>query len=266
MGIDQYYDIYKIHLLNLIQQYDVYTTGRRNSQKMEVYIDIIFTVLNTGISWNKLNGEIKGDTVKRKYYKWLKLNIFKMLHANILNNYIENNNIINTYVDSTDVANVNGKLDFGYSYKIKNKKSLRITCIIDDNYSPLLVHYNKSSMHDTKIINEIIDNNRMNLHATYHKPIHMAADKGYISAEIKQKLKKQHIIYITPCKRNQKKKKHKLKHVNCLKNRFKVEHFFSILKRNFKRIVNIVDRCTKSYDSFLLISMSILIIRSAHTP
>ena len=63
-------------------------------------------------------------------------------------------------------------------------------------------------MHDTKIMHEIIDNNKLNLQATYHKPKYITADKGYISENIKKQLRNQHIIYVTPCKKNQIKKKH----------------------------------------------------------
>ncbi len=46
-----------------------------------------------------------------------------------------------------------------------------------------------------------------------------------------------------------------------LKERTKVEHFFSLLKRGYKRISIINDKTINSYNTFLLISISLLSLR-----
>ena len=264
MGIDQFCEIYRIYLLEIIPIYDVYTTGRRNKYELEVYVDLILKVFKTGISWYLVDNNIYGDTIRKKYIKWIKLGIFDKIYSDLKNNYLENNSIQNLYVDSTDIANVNGYLDFGYNYKHKNKKAIKITTIIDDNQFPLFDQINKASVHDTKIMDEIIDNNILDIQASYHNPVYIAADKGYVCKKIKDKLKDKNIIYATPNKKN-KKKKQKLtkKYKECLKNRFKIEQYFSFIKRSFKRIKNIVDRSMVTYNSFLLIASSVMIIRSA---
>jgi hypothetical protein len=70
MGIDQYYDLYKILLLDTISMYDVYTTGRKNKYKTEVYVDLIIKVLKTGISWNSVDNNICGDTLPSLRERW----------------------------------------------------------------------------------------------------------------------------------------------------------------------------------------------------
>ena len=94
------------------------------------------------------------------------------------------------FIDSTDITNVNGLLDFGYNYKHKNKKAIKITTIIDDNQCPLLDVIDRASKHDIKIMEKIIDDTQIKFNASYHNPQYMVADKGYTSNKIKLKLKK----------------------------------------------------------------------------
>ena len=94
------------------------------------------------------------------------------------------------------------------------------------------------------------------------KKLNICADKGYICKYIKNKLKKKNIIYVTPYRRNQKKKKITQKYKQCIKKRFKIEQYFSFIKRAFKRIKNIIDRSMITYSCFLLIASYIIIIRS----
>ena len=78
--------------------YNVYTTGRKNKHKLEVYIDTILRVLKTGISWNSINGYVKGDTIRKKFIKWSKMNIFNKIYLKLKDNYLKNNSIKNLYI------------------------------------------------------------------------------------------------------------------------------------------------------------------------
>ena len=170
MKIDPFYEIYRLYLIEFIPIYDVYTTGRKNSYELCEYIDIILDVLKTGKSWNQIKKPIKGNTVYKKFKKWVKMNIFHKIYIDVINKYIKDTDIRNIFIDSSDIANVNGYLNFGYSYKIKNKKSIRLTNIIDEAYCPLFYRIDKSSKHDCKIMNEIIENKQIELKSSYHKP------------------------------------------------------------------------------------------------
>ena len=48
------------------------------------------------------------------------MKIFQKIYIDMKNEYIKTNNCSNLYIDSSDIANVNGFLNFGYGYKIKN--------------------------------------------------------------------------------------------------------------------------------------------------
>ena len=87
--------------------------------------------------------------------------------------------------------------------------------------NPLFNRVDKASFHDAKIMDDIIDKNKIDLTSSYHNPKYIVADKGYTSAQITKKLKAKNIIYTVPQKKNKKnRKKEKNKRKECLKNRF----------------------------------------------
>ena len=63
-------------------------------------------------------------------------------------------------------------------------------------------------------MNNIVDENKLYINTSYHKPIYIAADKGYICKKIKNKLKNKNIIYVTPYRKNQNKKKEQINKKN----------------------------------------------------
>ena len=133
-------------------------------------------------------------------------------------------------IDSTNIANFSGCLNFGYNIKIKNKKSLKISALVDHNKVPYILDISKGSVHDAKIMENIINNNFNN----NKKKINLVGDKGYIKNEnyIKQIKDKYNITLITPLSANSKKKivintdneyENSETRINLLKDRFNVE-------------------------------------------
>jgi hypothetical protein len=109
-------------------------------------------------------------------------------------------NIKNLYIDSTVIGNSSGSLKFGYNIKIKNKKSIKITAIVDDNKVPHLLKVTPSNPHDSKIMEDIINDNNIN----NGKTINLIGDKGYIKSTeyINNINKKYNINLITPDRKN----------------------------------------------------------------
>ena len=56
-------------------------------------------------------------------------------------------------------------------------------------------------------MNNIVDENKLDINTSYHKPIYIAADKGYICKKIKNKSKNKNITHATPHRENRNKKK-----------------------------------------------------------
>ena len=66
------------------------------------------------------------------------------------------------YIDSTVIKNLNGSLNSGYNIKIKNKKSIKISAIVDDYKIPHVLTVTSSNPHDVKIMENIILENNFN--------------------------------------------------------------------------------------------------------
>ena len=254
---------YKIvmSILNNIDPY-IKSKGRPNKYKYDFYLKHICNMLTTGLSWVKL-GEIINinlDLVRKKYNKWVSLGVFEKAYKIMLNQYKRKHKSNNFFIDSTNIHNFSGKLDFGYNNKIKNKKSIKISVIIDQNGAPHYINIYKGSIHDAKIMETQINDNLKN----NKKPINLIGDKCYIKGDdYRNKIYNENKIkLITPKKRNMKHNKQDINSIDelLLKDRYKVEHFFGKLKKCFKRLIIINDKTLKNYYGFTHIAASFILL------
>ena len=251
--------IYTQICLSLLKVLDPFKKpiGRPNKYTYDFYIKHILNILTSGLSWNKLSSiiSINTDLIRKKYIKWCKLGLFTKANEIILSQYKKKYNHNCLYIDSTNIANFTGKLDFGYNIKIKNKRSIKISTLVDINKVPYILDISKGSIHDAKIMESIIDTKFKNTKDI----IEIVGDKGYIknSSYIENIKTNKNIILITPNRYNSKNKT-ELNYIQQLKSRYKVEHFFSLLKRGYKRISTINDKTYISYFNFLNIATSII--------
>jgi len=262
--IQKIYDIYTSICLSVLKMIDPYkkSIGRPNKYDYNFYIKHIINVTVNGLSWNKLGLllTMKTDLIRKKYNKWSKLNLFTKTNNIILNQYKKNNKIDSFFIDSTNIVNFSGHLDFGYNIKNKNKKSIKISVLVDHNKIPHLIDISKGSVHDAKIMETIISNK-----LRYNKKIfNLVGDKGYIKNEqyIDTIKKSNNITLITPLRINSKNKNIISTEIKTLlSERHKVEHFFSLLKRGFKRISIINDKILTNYNGFLNIAVSLISLK-----
>ena len=215
--------------------------GRPTVYNYESCLNIIFFILKTGNSWNSIDeNKNKLDAIRKRYHKWISLNIFNNAYSVLLKLYKLKYKTNNFYIDSTVISNRTGSLHFGYNIKIKNKKSIKITPIIDDNQILYMFKVTPSNLHDVKIMENIINVsycNNIDL-------INLIGDKGYI----KPNDYINNINLITPLKKNAKNK-------ILLKN---IENFFSFLKRSFNRI-SLINY--KIYENYIYMASSIILLR-----
>ena len=213
--------------------------GRPNKYDYIFYIKHIINITINGLSWNKLGLllSINTDFIRKKYIKWVKLGIFTSANNIILKQYYKKHKYNSLFIDSTNIVNFSGCLNFGYNIKNKNKKSIKVSVLVDNNRIPHIVDISKGSIHDAKIMENII-NSKLKDNKT---PFNLVADKGYIKNNNK-------ITLITPLRVNSKKEINNNNNNNILlKERSKVEHFFSLLKRGYKRISIINDKKLINY-------------------
>ena len=107
---------------------------------------------------------------------------------------------------------------------------------------------------------EVIINNKFKINK---KILNLVADKGYIKNEkyIKTINDVNNIKLITPLRVNSKTKIINNYKRSLLNERYKVEHFFSLLKKGYKRISIINDKILSNYNSFLHIAISLISLK-----
>lgn len=222
-----------------------------------VYVKYIFRVLLKISTWNKLkphyqNKRCTGNAIFKKFDKWTKEGVIKLFYLKYLKKYANKfKNIDNFYIDSTVIQNGNNSQNVGFSPKIKNKKSIKLSIICDKNKVVTDMYVSKSNIHDSKLILPVIKNTTT---VVTNKAINLIGDLGYITnKETLKKLKKQKVKLITPVRKNMKKKLSKSKKL-LLKKRYNVEHVFSLLKRSFKKINQIFERKIQNYYSWIYIA------------
>ena len=206
--INKIQNIYTKICLAILKNIDPYKKliGRSNSREYIFYIKHIINITVNGLSWNKLGAllDLDVDFIRKKYNKWIHLEVFNKANNIILKQYKKKYDCSSLFIDSTNIANFSGCLNFGYNIKIKNKKSLKISALVDRNKVPHILDVSKGSMHDAKIMEDIINNNFNN----NKKKINLVGDKGYIKNEnyVKRIKDAHNITLITPLRANSKKK------------------------------------------------------------
>ena len=131
--------------------------------------------------------------------------------------------------------------------------------MVDKNKVPHILNISKGSIYDAKILETIINNKLYN----NYNFLNIINEEGYIkNTEYMNYIQSKNITLITPIKINAiHNNKLSTDKNQLLKSRYKVEDFFSYLKRGFKRISCINDKLLSTYNNFLYIAASLLSLR-----
>lgn len=240
-----------------------YKGGRKSIISDIYYLDKILFICYTGLPWSalqKLNIICHYTAIYKKYNIWIYKGFFDIFYTNILNIYYTNYPSSASFIDSTDVRNINGSKKYtNYGRKFKNKRAIKIHSRCDENKISSSLIVTPANIMDVTQIESLVENTFVSINSTYRKPHYMVGDKGYISKQIRQKLRKKNIILTYPYRKNQKDRNSKYKK-KLLKKRFCVEHSYNILKRGWKRIDKFYERQIDNYFTFIKIASSIQII------
>ena len=222
--------------------------GRKDKYSIWFYIKYIVQVLVNGTPWNKLSCTCDPSTIKKKFYKWNSMNVFYIAYVLLLDEYYEYSDAIKIlFIDSTTIENQNCSECVGYTYKLKGKKATKITTVIDSNKMTLAHQISKPSIHDVNMIQTSTQGVIETIKPTYHDPLYIVGDKGYISKDIKDELRK----------KNAKKKKYNYTYENKpLKERYRIEASYSHLKKQYGRIKLLKDSKISTYNTFLLMGLT----------
>ena len=99
---------YKILLLAIINDVYIHKLGRKCKFSPEFYLDYIFRILFYGENWNTFEcTECDRSTIRKKFYKWNEMGIFKIAYAKLIEEYNKHRSYKHFFIDSTIIENVN---------------------------------------------------------------------------------------------------------------------------------------------------------------
>ena len=255
---------YKNYLFKIIKKQNSKKTekrGRKNGHSVSYYLNKILKVLFDGCTWESLDSICDNSTIRKTFYKWRDENVFIMGYQKLLDKYLQNKgHITNLFIDSTVIENQNSDEDLGYNFKYKGKKSRKITTVVTEDRITVAYVISKSSPYDVNFVEPVVNNIPIKMEPSYHKPLYIIGDKGYLSKKIKANLKKDNIILVYPNKKNAKTKT-TYRYKKKLKGRYVVEASYSHLKRSYKRLKLIYDRKTKNFTTFFEMALTCEIIK-----
>jgi transposase len=234
------------------------TRGRKQFFPIYDYLDAIFYVLKSGISWRLYcsinNSPYSHTSLYRFYIKLCDLDIFNLVYNRLLKKYrlkrlrsLRLNEYERLFLDSTMIKNINGRDCIGHNHYDRNRNGTKLNVIIDDNSIPIGHVLVGANTNDSTLITPTIEKIQ-----SLHRNSYVIADKGYINEKIRIKYKSKHIHLIYPKRKNQHMDKINPRHVLLMSKRIKVEHFFAQVK-SYKRIRNRFDCKYKSFLNFIIL-------------
>lgn len=227
--------------------------GRPFKCSNETYLDAMFYVLKEGIGWNYLKGlPIKGDTVRRKFYEWNKLNVFELAWQILLDIYQHFKfDFKLLFIDASHIKNFMGVDKTGSNVYDRFRKATKFTIITDDLGTPVSIKLGPSNNHDVTFALSSVESIKVDISTTEY----LVGDKGYVSRNLRSSLINRYKMgLITPRKRK-KGQKGKIRgrkpngHEH-LKKRFIVEHSFSWFK-HYTRLFRRKDKLINNFAGFV---------------
>jgi hypothetical protein len=250
-----------LDLINIYKNKHVKIYGPKYKFNDDFYITQIFKVLFYGHTWNTLSEDCSISTIRKKHYKYIKMNIYNDAYQKMFKLYKKNMVFKHLFIDSTSIQNINcsdSKVTYG-GLKFKGKKQLKLSAIVDSNKIPLAHVISSPKPHDVTFIEPLINElkaNKINI----KKGCLLVGDKGYICKKDKYKYKNRNIRLLTDKRKNQKIQITDKNDLKILKNRVVVEHSFANLKK-YKRTAQLVDQKILNFKTFYIMSVTCQIIR-----
>jgi hypothetical protein len=239
-------------------------TYHTQKYSLEKILNGIFEVLKNGYVWRNLKG-IYWNTIYKAFCKLNRINLFENVYTKLLNRYIKKTPSKKLKIQMTDtsfIRNKNGSDKMKRNKYMNNKKVMKLSLITDVNGIPFNVNIYDGNINDSKILQIQLKNNKMllnkdilNKHSKY-----FLADAGYDSSIVRNNLKERNYIPLIAFNKRNTKDKNKLKIMTdtdkmIFKKRVKIEYFFGLIKRCYKRIDSRYDKSSSSYKFFLFMAL-----------
>ncbi len=260
-----YLSIYKCEILKVLNL--KCPVKYKSKYSNEYFLDLILLVLTELQNWSSIQFistqskyKYHYKTIQDKHCLWSKLNIYEEVYFNILKNYNLQNNVDTLFIDTSDIYNKNGIECIGFGGQNKKKKKSLLSVICDKNknvYACILVESTenikkvKTFPHDINTVISTLDSAID--HGIKIKNTNLVGDKGYISKDLKNKLKERNINFVYPSRKNAKIKTPIDDKIH-LKNRYVIENLFADIKK-YNRICMRKDILKCTYIGFVYLAL-----------
>lgn len=179
----------------------LYINKQTNTKySLQDIIDDIIYVLKTGIPWRSLKSKVNWQSVYFHFKRFVDNNIFKQLYLDFRFKYFTNSKTNIQIIDSTFITNKFGKNNIARNIFFKNKNCNKVSFLTDSNGVPLSVLVNSGNIHDSKFIEEHI-NDIFFINKRANKSNILLADKAYEGNNIRTFLKNHKYKLYVPAKK-----------------------------------------------------------------
>lgn len=249
----------KLYLKEINYGNNSITKGRPDKEDIDHYIDIIFKVIKTGIPWKALNEKLHFSTYHKKFVKWNNLYLFENINKIIIKLLNSRNLLFNNskdlYIDTTMTKNINGHEYIGSNHYDRNRNGNKISIVVTKTGIPIGLKLETSNVHDINIVNDTLDNISIKIVGS-----RIGADKGYVSSELKNNLKKNKNIDLITCNKSNTKNNINTAEENIfLKGRYIVENANAWIK-DYRRINNRYEKKALNYEQLIFLSINNIIL------
>ena len=268
----------KDSIKSYIIEKNIYKTGPNTKYSLDLLLDVIIYVMETGISWRSLNSPIHGGRFRWQsfygfYHKLCTMNVFEIVYMTFLNCYMSKNKSLKLKYLSTDTMNIkneygsNAKCNFGYTGK---KRMFKLSLIVDSNGIPLSTIIDKGSVSDQCLL--MANLNNMHIDITYNKPNnkskrYMLADSIYDTNNIRDTLKRLNIKPIIAPNKRKTLDEELIRRKQLTKSEKKIyrkrtvnENCFSWINKN-RRLSKRYDKNDEKFKGFLFMSFIKIILK-----
>ena len=242
---------------------------RQKSRRIDnkIVLTYAFLLMQSGMSWGNLQSAIKEkihyQTVYKRYIKLQSHGALKYAWENILQCYVSSRLSKNAYafkdlfIDTTTIKNIGGTDCIGNNPTDRGRLGSKVSVLIDEFKvavsEPTIFPAN---VHDSRTIEDTIQNVPFNLVVDKRSVTRIAADKAYNGLPLFNRLISSKIRLVTEPKAGAK-NPIPVRNVDMsmFKKRVRIEHFFGIMKRS-KRLRLRADRYVDNYKSFWYFAMA----------
>lgn len=194
------------------------------------------------------------------FNKWTKENVFEIAYNIIIDVYKDHKLDFNDlFIDGSNIKNYMGSELTGENYCDKFKLATKLSVITDNLGVPVSIHLEKCNVHDIKLVIPNLEKLKIDPNSSEN----LIADKGYISATLKEEINNKYKIRLITPEKNYKNnsKKHTSEYdKEKLKKRYIIENTFSWIK-HYTRLYRRKDKKIAIYSSFMYFGISNLIAK-----